>query len=72
MDSLEETSGSDKWATVVDGQFVSVYIDEDGSERTISANLTHLGEFLETPNCCSNIKGFIYTLLIQVLQGKYD
>ena len=70
LDSLEETSGSDKWASVVDGQFVSVYIDEEGSERTISANLTHLAEFLETPNRCSNFHGFTYILLVQILQGK--
>ena len=72
LDTLEESGGSDSWGTLVDGQYVSVYIDHHGSERTISANLTQLGEFLELPNCCSTKSGFTYILLFRVLQGRID
>ena len=60
------------WGGVVGGQYVSVYIDHQGSERTISANLTQLAEFLELPNSCSKMCGFTYILLIQVLQSRID
>ena len=63
-----DSEDSDLW----DGQYISLYIENDGSERTDSSNLTHLAEFLELPSRCSKMCGFTYILLIQVIHGRND
>ena len=61
LHNLEERGGSNKWVTGVD--------EGDGDSRiTHSDNLNHLAEFLEIPNCCSEIQGLIYLVWIPMLQ----
>ena len=69
LHNLEELGGHKKWITGVDGE--DEYIDRD-SEKTHSDNLNHLAEFLETPNCCSEIEDLIYLFWIPILQGSLN
>ena len=70
LDNQEESGDSNKWSKIVDGQYVSVYIDDGGNERTHFANMTHLAEFLETSNSCYKIPRLVPPLLSLFLQGK--
>ena len=45
-------------------------IDNDDRGKTLSDNLNHLAEFLDIPNCCSEIQGLIFIFWIPMLQGS--
>jgi hypothetical protein len=61
-----EKSVDNKWVTGVDE--ADGYSENDDSEITHSDNLNHLAEFLEIPNSCSEVQGFIYLLWFPMLR----
>ena len=69
LDTIEE-GDSNMWGRVVDGQYVSVYIDDGGNERTHFSNMTHFAEFLEETNSSCEQTGYISLFFILVIQRK--